>query len=64
MKVAENILDTIGDTPLIELKRIAAAGGCQILGKLEARNPAGSIKDRIGINMIRSAEKRGGCGVE
>ena len=59
MKVAENILDTIGDTPLIELRRIAAAGGCQILGKLEARNPAGSIKDRIGINMIRSAEDEG-----
>lgn len=59
MKVAENILDTIGDTPLIELRRIAADGGCQILGKLEARNPAGSIKDRIGINMIRSAEEEG-----
>lgn len=59
MKVAENILDTIGDTPLIELRRIAADGGCQILGKLEARNPTGSVKDRIGINMIRAAEEEG-----
>lgn len=59
MKVAENILDTIGDTPLIELRRIAADGGCRILGKLEARNPGGSVKDRIGINMIRCAEEEG-----
>ncbi len=56
---AESILDTVGATPLIRLNRIAPQDGCAIYGKLESRNPAGSVKDRIGISMIRAAEAHG-----
>lgn len=55
---AESILDTIGNTPLIPLKKISGDGP-EILGKLEAVNPTGSIKDRIGLSMIRAAESSG-----
>ncbi len=59
LKVVDSILDTVGDTPLIELRRLAPEGGSQLFGKLESRNPAGSIKDRIGVAMIRDAQDRG-----
>ncbi|MFT5090231.1 MAG: cysteine synthase A [Candidatus Latescibacterota bacterium] len=59
MQVAESILETIGATPLVQLRRLVPDSGCQIWGKLEARNPSGSIKDRIGISMIRTAEQDG-----
>jgi cysteine synthase A len=55
---AESILDTIGNTPLILLRKISGDGP-QILGKLEAGNPTGSVKDRIGLSMIRAAESSG-----
>jgi cysteine synthase A len=55
----DSILDTIGDTPLIQLQRVVPESGCAILGKFEAANPAGSIKDRIGLSMIRAAEASG-----
>jgi cysteine synthase A len=55
----DSILDTIGDTPLIQLQRVVPENGCAILGKFEAANPAGSIKDRIGLSMIRAAEASG-----
>ncbi|MFZ2990585.1 cysteine synthase CysM [Ideonella sp.] len=55
--------DAIGHTPLVRLQRLAgadvAARGNVILGKLEGNNPAGSVKDRPAINMIRGAEQRG-----
>jgi S-sulfo-L-cysteine synthase (O-acetyl-L-serine-dependent) len=55
--------DVIGNTPLVQLKRLPGAGNTQrknvILGKLEGNNPAGSVKDRAAISMIRSAEERG-----
>ena len=55
--------DTIGRTPLVQLQRIpgaaSAARGNVILGKLEGNNPAGSVKDRPAISMIRCAEERG-----
>lgn len=54
-----SILETIGATPLIPLRRVIAAGGAQVLGKLEAANPAGSVKDRIALSMIRAAEAQG-----
>jgi len=56
---AESILDTIGDTPLIRLQRVRPENGSEIYGKLESQNPAGSIKDRIGVSMIRAAERTG-----
>jgi cysteine synthase A len=57
-KTIDNLLEAIGDTPLIRLNRIPPAN-YQVYGKLEARNPAGSVKDRIGVNMIRAAERQG-----
>ena len=57
------IEDAIGHTPLVRLQRVPGAGnaahGNVILGKLEGNNPAGSVKDRPAINMIRAAEARG-----
>ena len=58
-RVAVSILDTIGATPLVPLRRMVTAGSARVLGKLEALNPAGSVKDRIGLSMIRAAEQAG-----
>ncbi len=54
-----NILGLIGDTPLVELRRVNPRKNVRILVKLESFNPGGSIKDRIALNMIESAERRG-----
>lgn len=53
---------SIGRTPLVKLNRIAQGSGATILGKIEGRNPAYSVKDRIGAAMIWDAEKRGALG--
>jgi cystathionine beta-synthase len=58
MKVFSNILDMVGETPMLEVTHIDT-GPCRLFLKLELMNPAGSIKDRIGISMIEQAEKRG-----
>ena len=55
----QSILDLIGNTPLVALKRIPEEGSATVLGKLESRNPTGSIKDRIALAMIRDAEESG-----
>ena len=55
-RVANDIVDTIGSTPIIRLGRVIPANGVQLYGKVEARNPAGSVKERIGVGMIRAAE--------
>jgi [CysO sulfur-carrier protein]-thiocarboxylate-dependent cysteine synthase len=54
-----NILETIGDTPLVELKSFNPRAGVQIFAKLEGINPSGSIKDRIAKMMIEQAEAQG-----
>ncbi|MEX2238062.1 MAG: cystathionine beta-synthase [Dehalococcoidia bacterium] len=59
MKYAETILDTIGNTPLVKLNKIARDVKPLVLAKLEYFNPGGSVKDRIGIRMIEAAEKDG-----
>ena len=58
MKVFSNILDMVGQTPMLEVTHLDT-GPCRLFLKLELMNPAGSIKDRIGITMIEEAEKRG-----
>ena len=58
-RVANDIVDTIGSTPIIRLGRVIPANGVQLYCKVEARNPAGSVKDRIGVGMIRAAEANG-----
>ena len=58
MTVYKNVLDMVGNTPLLEVSRLDT-GPCRLFLKLELMNPGGSIKDRIGISMIEQAEKRG-----
>ena len=53
----EGILDTIGDTPMVRLRRIVPESGAEIWVKLEYRNPTGSMKDRMGLSMIEGAER-------
>jgi cystathionine beta-synthase len=55
----KDILDTIGDTPLVCVKRLTAGLPCTVLAKLEFFNPGGSVKDRIGVSMIDAAVERG-----
>lgn len=61
MRVAHNITELIGRTPLVQLNRIPQAEGCvaKLVIKLESMNPAASVKDRIGMNMIKAAEQQG-----
>lgn len=55
---ATNILDLIGNTPIVELHRLDTAP-CRLFAKLELQNPGGSVKDRIGLSMIEAAENQG-----
>jgi cysteine synthase A len=59
MQIHNGIVETIGNTPLIKLKRASAMTGCTILGKAEFMNPGQSVKDRPGRQMILEAEQRG-----
>ncbi|MCC7274118.1 MAG: pyridoxal-phosphate dependent enzyme, partial [Alphaproteobacteria bacterium] len=54
-----DILDCIGDTPLVPLRVVPPAGGARILLKLESANPTGSMKDRMALAMIEAAERDG-----
>jgi cysteine synthase len=60
-RIYDSIVDTIGDTPLVRLNKIAKEKGVKanLLAKLEFFNPIGSVKDRIGVNMIAAMEKAG-----
>jgi cysteine synthase len=63
-KVYEDITQTIGNTPLVKLHRVTDGAQATVLAKLEARNPGGSVKDRIGWSMIQAAERDGKIGPE
>jgi len=58
-KVAESVLELIGNTPLVRLRRVVEPRMASILAKLESFNPGGSVKDRICLSMIEDAESRG-----
>lgn len=58
-KVASSVLDLMGNTPLVRLNKVTAGAHATVLVKLESHNPAGSVKDRIGVSMIEEAEKAG-----
>ncbi len=58
-KIADTVLDLVGGTPMVRLHRVVPAGCAEIIGKLESMNPAGSVKDRIALNMIEAAEREG-----
>jgi len=62
MKIAEDITELIGNTPLVRLRRLTGEGGAKVVLKLEFFNPAHSVKDRIGVSMIDAAEKAGQIG--
>jgi cysteine synthase A len=57
--IADSITELIGRTPLVRLGRVTDGADAQVLGKLESFNPAGSVKDRIGLAMIEAAEAEG-----
>ena len=59
MNIAKDVCELIGRTPLVRLNRVAAGVKPQIVVKLESHNPAGSVKDRIGLAMIEAAEREG-----
>ena len=58
VRIYSNLTELIGKTPLLRLQRVNS-GGADVLGKLEAFNPGGSVKDRIGFSMVKAAEEKG-----
>ena len=58
-KVSANVLDLIGNTPMVKLVKVVDKNSADIFAKLEMFNPSGSVKDRIALNMIEQAEKKG-----
>ena len=59
MEYAENILETIGNTPLVKLNRLTAELPCLVLAKYETFNPGNSVKDRMALQMVLDAEAAG-----
>src|ERR687895_2065776 len=57
--IPSSLADIVGRTPMVRFTRIAPQSGAELCGKLEAYNPAGSVKDRIGVAMIDAAERDG-----
>ena len=57
--LAGSILELVGNTPLVRLRKVVQEGHAQVLGKLESLNPGGSLKDRIALSMVEEAEAQG-----
>src|SRR5579863_9838769 len=58
-RIYDNLAETFGNTPLVRIPRLAKGAAADILVKMESFNPAGSVKDRIGVAMIEAAERDG-----
>lgn len=58
-KIANNITDLVGRTPLVKINKLVGSNAAEVVAKLEFFNPAGSVKDRIALNMIQDAEQKG-----
>jgi len=58
-KIADSVLDLVGNTPLVRLRRLPDPKGAVVVAKVESRNPGASVKDRIAVAMIEDAERRG-----
>ena len=57
--VAGGVLELVGNTPLVQLRRVVEAGWAEVLGKMEALNPGGSTKDRVALALVEDNERRG-----
>src|SRR5215468_11549999 len=58
-RIADSVLDLIGGTPMVRLRRLPRASGASVVAKMESLNPGGSVKDRIAVAMLEDAERRG-----
>ena len=62
LRVADDITQLVGETPMLQLKRLVPPGSADVFAKLEYLNPGGSVKDRAAIGIIRRAERRESSG--